>query len=328
MMLKQEIYTQKDSTPVKKRILFSLIIPVYNVERYVEICLDSIVSQLKEDIEVICINDGSTDGSGVVLSNYCHYPNFIVISTENRGQGAARNIGIKAASGAYILFIDGDDFIDVNYLSDLRKLVEPYLENDDLDLILVGAKRFDDKKKIFLPDVPYYRTANYGAHGLCDQEVVYARVFEKFAPFFKIQRRRFILQQNLFYDEGVRFEDVVPHVKALLSAKKILISDLASYYYRFNRAGSTMNSSYDIKKISDVFKFLLRVREVLKQMGLFSRFRQSYYIFFKNQVKFHLQKVKPSQRPYVLAFSKILLMLFVVVDSSSKHLSSQKIIVS
>lgn len=299
---------EKPSTLIKKRnILFTLIIPVYNLRGYIEECLDSIVPQLRDDIEVICINDGSTDGSEDLLFRYTKYPNFFVISTENRGQGAARNIGIKAAAGQYLLFIDGDDIIDREYLSEIRRLLEKNSQHEDLEIILVGLRRFDDRTKKFLPDNPYYLTANYGVKGICRPEVLYDKLFEKFGPVFKIQKRDFILRHSLFYEEGVRFEDVVPHVKSLLSAKKILVSDLAHYYYRFNRKGSTMNTSYNLKKVSDVFKFLLQVRQFLKKKGLFHRFKKSYLVFFENQIDFHLQKVKPIFRPFVLMFSKILL---------------------
>ena len=94
----------------------SIIMPVYNVERYVGTCLESIVHQTFQEIEVIIVNDGSTDGSLAVLKEYeANYPEMIhVYTTPNRGVSHARNYGIERAVGEYILFADSDDFLELN----------------------------------------------------------------------------------------------------------------------------------------------------------------------------------------------------------------------
>ena len=89
----------------------SVIVPVYNVEKYLRECLDSIVNQTLQDIEIICINDGSTDGSAVILEEYAAKDKRIkILNQENKGAGEARNAGINSAQGKYLAFIDGDDF--------------------------------------------------------------------------------------------------------------------------------------------------------------------------------------------------------------------------
>ena len=96
-------------------IKVSIVIPVYNVEKYLEECIESAIKQSLNDIEIICINDGSTDSSLEILKKYeKKYSNIIVISQENKGLSASRNVGIRKAKGKYIYFLDSDDFIDTN----------------------------------------------------------------------------------------------------------------------------------------------------------------------------------------------------------------------
>ena len=100
----------------------SVIIPVYNVEKYLSECLDSVVNQTLKDIEIICVNDGSPDGSAAILEEYAQKDNRIkVITQENRGLSEARNSGLKIASGEYIAFLDSDDYIDLKFFEQLYK---------------------------------------------------------------------------------------------------------------------------------------------------------------------------------------------------------------
>ena len=99
---------------MSKDIKVSIIIPVYNVEQYLPKCLDSIINQTLKDIEIICINDGSTDNSLSILKEYASKDDrMIIIDKENKGQGIARNLGIKKAKGKYIGFVDPDDWVDI-----------------------------------------------------------------------------------------------------------------------------------------------------------------------------------------------------------------------
>ena len=102
----------------------SIVIPVYNVEKYLKQCLESVVNQTLDKIEVICINDGSTDNSLNILKEYeKKYNNIIIIDQENKGPGFARNIGMKRASGKYIYFLDSDDYIELNAMEDRKSVV-------------------------------------------------------------------------------------------------------------------------------------------------------------------------------------------------------------
>ena len=119
---------------------FSIIIPVYNVEQYLQDCLNSVVKQYYIDYELICVNDGSTDGSLVVLEEYQQkYPQITIISQQNKGLSAARNAGIQAAKGDYLFFLDSDDWIEPNTLEMLAR------KQSGEDLICFNGRRvFED----------------------------------------------------------------------------------------------------------------------------------------------------------------------------------------
>ena len=104
-------------------IKFSIIVPVYNVERYVERCIDSIVAQTYPAYEIICVNDGSTDGSLEVLQRLADgHPSIKIIDQANKGLGGARNSGVAQATGDYIWFIDSDDWIEPGMLSEMWEM--------------------------------------------------------------------------------------------------------------------------------------------------------------------------------------------------------------
>ena len=107
-------------------VKISIIIPVYNTENYLSECLDSVINQTLNEIEVICINDASTDSSLDILDDYSKYSDKIKIinCSENKGQGNARNIGITQAKGKYILFLDSDDWLELNACEELFKMAE------------------------------------------------------------------------------------------------------------------------------------------------------------------------------------------------------------
>ena len=123
-------------------IKVSVIVPVFNVESYLNESLDSILNQTLKDIEIICINDGSTDNSLDILETYSKKDKRIkIISKENEGQGVARNVGLDNAQGEYISFVDSDDFIKRDMLEKLYNKAE----NNDLDLVMCKVSSFDNE---------------------------------------------------------------------------------------------------------------------------------------------------------------------------------------
>ena len=130
----------------------SVIIPVYNVENYLSECLDSIINQSLNDIEIICINDGSTDNSLKILQDYEKRDNRIrVINQKNSGLGATRNVGLSLSEGKYVYFMDSDDYLELSTLEELYHLAE----TNSLDIVLFKLINFYDETGEKFP-TPYY----------------------------------------------------------------------------------------------------------------------------------------------------------------------------
>lgn len=131
----------------------SFVVPVYKSEKYIRRCLDSLVCQTLEDIEIVCVNDGSPDNSLEILKEYEKmYSNFKIISKENGGVWYARLDGVKAASGEYIGFLDADDYIE----KDFAKLMYESIQNNNSDIAVCGFKRIDDDtKKVLSQEMKY-----------------------------------------------------------------------------------------------------------------------------------------------------------------------------
>ncbi|MEG0679282.1 MAG: glycosyltransferase family 2 protein, partial [Carnobacterium sp.] len=125
---------------MKNNPLVSVIVPVYNVEEYIEECLESIVNQKYQSLEIIVVEDGSTDESPQRIQKYLNDDRILFIEQKNKGLSGARNTGMSKASGEYILFVDSDDYIDVHLLSDLV----PLMQDNQLDLIRFNGMAFTD----------------------------------------------------------------------------------------------------------------------------------------------------------------------------------------
>ena len=130
----------------------SVIVPVYNNEEYLDKCLSSLIGQSLEDIEIICVNDGSVDSSLDILNNYKQKDNrIVVLSQENQGAGASRNNGIDIANGEYISFVDADDWLEENAL---KKLYENAVRNNSEIVLFNSVERWPDsqtKERIYIP---------------------------------------------------------------------------------------------------------------------------------------------------------------------------------
>ena len=130
-----------------KKQKISVIIPVYNVEKYIHECIDSIIRQTYKNIEIICIDDGSSDKSYDILKEYASKDNrFILLQQENKGAGTARNKGLEIATGDFISFLDADDFFE----HDLLELALNKLQESESDFVIYNSDQFNDKTKQFI----------------------------------------------------------------------------------------------------------------------------------------------------------------------------------
>lgn len=236
----------------------SIIIPVYNTEKYLKTCLDSVINQTLKDIEIICINDGSTDNSLYILNEYAKKDKRIkIISKENGGQAIARNIGIDNAIGEYIGFVDSDDYIDINMFEKMYKHAKSY----DLDMNMCKISLFEDGTTNFQDNVWYYALNVFGNM----KKKVFTHEDTKdftckisVTPYNKLYKRSFINEHNIKFAEGLIFEDEVFFFDAYLRAKRVSLLKESLYYYRTDREGSTVSNSSDndYSDIVEIFKIL------------------------------------------------------------------------
>jgi|GEM_PF-2280828 glycosyltransferase involved in cell wall biosynthesis len=212
----------------------SVIIPVFNVEQYISSCLDSVLSQSLSDIEIICIDDGSTDGSGSILSNYArHDSRIIVIEQENQGAGVARNAGIKESRGKYLVFMDPDDWYPNEKTLEvlLREIKKSglYVCGGSLDF-------YDSEKRTIIPNK--INKAIFKEN----KEVKFSNY--QYDYFFQryIYNADFLKSNNILFPDLIRYQDVIFFLRVMEKAKSFYSISEITYVYRGNNHSNTFFS--------------------------------------------------------------------------------------
>lgn len=238
----------------------SIIVPVYNDEEYLKATIESVYSQKECTMEVIAVDDGSTDNSLSVLKDLQKkYPSMIVITQSNRGPGGARNRGLQEANGEYIYFLDGDDLID----QDLVRFCIQKIRENKCDVVGFEADIFgniaDRDEKQYIYD---YRCADIGK--VIGGIQFFLRNHEKIAMlntpllFFK---KSFLLSNRLYFMENVLYEDMAFYYQMMALDPEIIIIDKILYHRRY-RNNSVMTSEMSERKIFDRIKVYLTIGEI------------------------------------------------------------------
>lgn len=209
---------------------FSVVVPVYNVEQYLGQCLESLQAQDYTDFEVICVNDGSTDGSRKILTEWAtHSPQMRIIDRENGGLSAARNTGLKAAKGDYIVFVDSDDWVEPTMLSRLAA------ECEGADMVCFACRRTDtNTNDIFLTE----QSAGWDYY---NRHALEARIVPFVCVWQRCYRREFLTGNSLFFREGILHEDNEFTPRACFRAKSVKVIPDVLYNYRI-RPNSIMST--------------------------------------------------------------------------------------
>lgn len=217
--------------------LVSVIVPVYNVESYLPKCIDSILEQTLSNIEVILINDGSTDNSGNIIDDYAKRDQRIItIHKENGGQGSARNEGLKIAKGKYIGFVDADDWID----KDMYEKLTNVAVKENSDLVVCGRKVFNIQGELKYELNLDMEVINIKKNNLLDYIVEKLFFKHTVVVYNKIYRNDIIRRKNLFFKEvsEVGSEDTLFNYCYLMNTQKIC-SLSAVFHNQLAREGST-----------------------------------------------------------------------------------------
>ena len=242
----------------------SVIIPIFNVQNFLILCLDSIVNQTLKEIEIICVNDGSTDDSLSILLNYSKRDNRImIINQRNRGLSEARNTGVKFSNGEFIYFIDSDDLLVPNALFEL------YTYGTKYNLDVVYFRFFLFKNQINLPKNENYNNSKYTLNRkniMTGQSLfVKLRKTRNYNPSACIAffRKQFYINNRLSFYPGILHEDELFSITAILLAKRTTFINKKYYYYRMHQ-----NSIMHIKKnIKNLYGCLISIYEIVKKFS-------------------------------------------------------------
>lgn len=225
--------------------LLSIIIPVYNVENYIEECLNSILKQDFHDMEIICINDGSTDNSLSILHKLQLKDSRIkIITQENRGLARVRNRGMEASQGRYLWFIDGDDFIAEDCLTLLTEKITT--DQNQFDMVQMNVKNYYEDTHKIEPLHSFDQT--YVNRCISGTELLQNSSEMHMGMCFRLIKRDFCLRYGKNPEE-IYYEDVIPTLTLLENAQNILCLPLYGYYYR-QRPGSITHSNYSLLHVN------------------------------------------------------------------------------
>lgn len=230
----------------------SVIIPVFNAEKYISNCLESIINQSFKNLEIICINDGSTDGTLNILEEYSKNDNRIkVISKENEGQGIARNIGISQANGKYISFVDADDWIDL----DAYKILHEYMVNNDLDVLFFQLINYINSSGNLVETDLYNHSFFKEDELLFNQEDYDDFLFNiPVCPVSKLYKTDFLKENNFNFQSDVIFEDNYFFYNMYFHAKRLGFIKKHFYYRRRHEESVTQNfnrNNFGIVKVTN-----------------------------------------------------------------------------
>lgn len=212
--------------------ILSIIIPVYNVEQYLSDCLNSVLQQSLSDMEIICVNDGSTDASPNIVKEYQKdYHNIILINQPNGGLSAARNAGLKKASGEFVFFLDSDDYLLNNSaLTDALKLTK----TQNADICVFNA--------LINGETPYispFPTRTEAISGAQLMQLFYNHSQTLMIPIWgHLYRRQFLLDNNLWFKDGIYHEDILFTPIAQYLASRAVCHDTCVVNYRWHRPGA------------------------------------------------------------------------------------------
>ena len=252
----------------------TIIIPVYNVAPYLRKCLDSVLSQTLREIEIILVDDGSTDGSGEIADEYANRDERIkVFHTENHGLSAARNLGIDHSSGDWLMFVDSDDWVEPGFC----EIPLTAANTHTADLVIFMANKDGQQMGFKSPSIP---------DGVTDPKIA-VNNSGSFA-WNKLYKRE--LFDGVYYPEGKVYEDMAVTHKIVMRAERIaLISDVLYHYgSREGSIGGSRNEEYR----RDGFEAAVQRFEDLKELGCEPDYSTLLYFTIG-----YLSVVKPSDDP-------------------------------
>lgn len=276
--------------------LFSVIIPVYQAKNHLSSCVESILRQTNQDMEIILVDDGSNDGSERMCDAYAEkYDNIHCVHQKNRGVSSARNTGIERAGGKYILFVDSDDYIASDYLENAAAA----LENSEADLYLCGYQNVKRGGKI--KKEKYYPSVKDGIWEYKDISGITLQLFQTnvlHAIGTKVYRREIIVNRNHRFCENRKyFEDIYFCLSYLCFCKQIFVQNKILYFYQRDIENSLSKQliNIDLESVQDTYKLLAKIIRI-KSLG--EKDKNFFYKLYFDRVNCIMQKIIIAERKY------------------------------
>ncbi len=265
----------------------SIIVPVYNVEKYLSTCLDSLISQTLKDIEIICVNDGSTDSSLVILKDFANKDSRIkIIDKQNEGVSVARNFGIEVATGRYLMFVDSDDYLIENACEKALNTIE----QEDSDICIFGHYDLVDEKLV-----------KSGVNkDIIEAQKQNNQTYTDFSIniWDKIYNRNFLITNSIKFIPNLKTsEDVIFNFVCQFNNPKVSYSTESLYVYRLTSENSATSKSYIKSDIESLKQFMgleiFKRQDLSSQLNVVGRFLAGCYWAYK---KFNSDNVKAEIR--------------------------------
>ena len=262
----------------------SILIPIYNVEKYLRQCLDSVVNQTLKDIEIICINDGSTDSSTEIIEEYVDKDERIkVINKKNSGYGHSMNQGLKLASGEYIGIVESDDFAELN----MFEILYNKAKLSDAEIVKSNFWAQIETRSLFMENLinePYERVFS-------PKDRVDTIFKRQIAIWSAIYKREFLQKNKIFFNEtpGASYQDVSFHVKSMICSEKIYFIRDAFLHYRKDNPDSSMKAKNKIYCIFDEFAEIKKFFSSRKE--LIEKFQHAIEDLKLRQCEFHFTHI-------------------------------------
>lgn len=257
----------------------SIIVPIYNVERYLNRAIDSIIKQTFTDYEIILINDGSTDNSFSIAQEYVEkYPERIrLITQKNAGLSAARNRGIDEALGEYVCFIDSDDFIKPDMIERLYNQIS----SKKADMAICGVTKYIEETGYTYEDTRDYDEDKVFDSEYCIRQFLLDQQVDGYAC-NKLFKKSLFTENNIRFPMGKMFEDAETTIKLILACKGIVFSDCYSYNY-VQRNGS-ITKDVNPATIEHFVRSFETVKQILDKSGIIDKVKEEYKRFFINRL--------------------------------------------
>lgn len=260
----------------------SVIVPIYNTEKYLGKCLHSIVTQSYPYLEIICVNDGSTDSCPQIVEEYQKKDSrIVVVNQENRGLSAARNAGTDVAKGQYIVYVDADDFIEVNMIEVLLKNILTH----NTDFVIESVWNYDDEIQNRVTREDSYYTMSWLDSSFNNRPISYKEVLDKLfiipvMAWAKIYRADFLKNSGVRFPEGLIYEDNPFFFELLFKSKSFSIDRRQLYNYRVNVKKSITKDAG--KNYGDMLTIMNMIEQILKKQPFYEKIKDDF-VFYRLQ---------------------------------------------